>query len=84
MNTKAFRAALKRAGIENFRWHDLRHTWATWQRWAGTPISELKDMGAWKSAAMVERYAHANVSHLRQFADKINLRRGRVVRLKAV
>lgn len=57
-NTKAWQKALVRAGIENFRWHDLRHTWATWQRQAGTPTHELQRLGGWRTGAMVERYAH--------------------------
>ncbi len=57
-NNRTWRAALIRAGIENFRWHDLRHTWATWHRQSGTPTHELQRLGAWQSSAMVERYAH--------------------------
>lgn len=58
LNTRAWRDSLKHVGIEDFRWHDLRHTWATWHRQAGTPTHELQRLGAWKSADMVERYAH--------------------------
>jgi len=47
VNTKA----LQRAGIENFRWHDLRHTFATWHRQAGTPTHELQRLGGWKTPA---------------------------------
>ncbi len=39
-NTRAWRNALKRAGIKNFRWHDLRHVWATWHVMAGTTMAE--------------------------------------------
>ena len=71
-NTKAWRLALKRAGIENFRWHDLRHTWATWQRQAGTPTHELQRLGGWKTSAMVERYAHLAPDQLSHAASRLN------------
>jgi integrase len=58
VNTKAWRGALQRAGIEDFRWHDLRHTWASWLVQNGTPMYDLQEMGGWKSTEMVRRYAH--------------------------
>lgn len=71
-NTRAWRLALKRAGIENFRWHDLRHTWATWLRQAGIPTHELQRLGGWKTAAMVERYAHVAPENLAYAASRLN------------
>jgi integrase len=70
-NTRAWRTALERAGIENFRWHDLRHTWASWHRMHGTHTHELKQLGGWKSMAMVERYAHLAPDHLASAAAKL-------------
>jgi integrase len=70
-NTRAWRNALKRAGIKNFRWHDLRHVWATWHVMAGTTMAELQELGAWKSGAMVRRYAHFAPEQLRAAADKL-------------
>ena len=72
VNTKAWHAARKRAGIEDFRWHDLRHTWATWQRQAGTPTHELQRLGGWRTGAMVERYAHLAPDHLAHAADRLD------------
>lgn len=71
-NTKAWKAALLRANIEDFKWHDLRHTWATWQRQAGTPTHELQRLGGWKTAAMVERYAHVAPDNLAYAASRLN------------
>src|SRR6185437_3411542 len=56
VNTKAWRAALKRVGIEDFRWHDLRHTWTSWHVQAGTPLYVLQDLGSWECVAMVRKY----------------------------
>ncbi|MBI5917770.1 MAG: site-specific integrase [Nitrosomonadales bacterium] len=54
----AWTGALKRAGIEDFRWHDLRHTWASWLAQQGTPLNVLQELGGWESESMVRRYAH--------------------------
>ncbi len=44
-NTAAWRKALKRAEIDNFHWHDLRHTWASWHVQNGTSSQELQQLG---------------------------------------
>jgi integrase len=70
-NTLAWRKALTRAGIENFRWHDLRHTWASWLVQHGTSLYVLQEMGAWQSVEMVRRYAHLALAHLVQHAEVV-------------
>ncbi len=70
--TKAWRAALKKVGIENFRWHDLRHTWASWHVQNGTNLQELQLLGGWSSFDMVLRYAHLSSNHLRVAAERIS------------
>jgi integrase len=72
VNTKAWTAGLQRAGIEDFRWHDLRHTFATWHRQAGTPTHELQRLGGWKTGAMVERYAHIAPEALQGAANRLD------------
>ncbi len=66
--TAAWRKALNRADIDNFRWHDLRHTWASWHVQNGTPLHILKELGGWSSYDMVQRYAHLSPEHLAEFA----------------
>ena len=73
VNTRAWGNALKRAGIENFRWHDTRHTWATWHRQSGTPTHELQRLGGWRSSSMVERYAHLAPDHLAKAANRLDV-----------
>lgn len=70
VNTKAWRAALVRAGVSDFRWHDLRHTWASWHVEAGTPLHVLQELGGWESAGMVRRYAHLSTAHLTEYVDR--------------
>lgn len=61
----------QRAGVPGLRFHDLRHTWASWLAQAGVDPQHLKLLGGWSTLAMVERYSHLNVDHLRAAADCI-------------
>jgi len=72
-STKAWKSALARAGIERtFRWHDLRHTWASWHVQCGTSLKELMELGGWASYEMVLRYAHLAADQLRGVACRID------------
>lgn len=70
-STKAWKNALDRAGITNFRWHDLRHTWASWHVQCGTSLQELMELGGWSSFKMVLRYAHLRSDHLVHAAKRL-------------
>jgi len=54
----AFLKATKRAGLEGFRWHDLRHTGASWAVQNGVTLQQLMELGNWKSYRSVLIYAH--------------------------
>ena len=71
----AWLEAVKKAELVDFRFHDLRHTWASWHRQAGTSCDELKDLGGWKSRVMVDRYAKFGSEHLATAASRIESRR---------
>ena len=71
VSTKAWYAALERAGIDDFRWHDLRHTWASWHVQGGTPLFALQELGGWESPEMVRRYAHLAADHLAPWAERL-------------
>ena len=66
-NNTAWRSALSRAGITDFRWHDLRHTFASYHALNGTPLLTLKALGGWQSLSMVNRYAHLATEGTRQY-----------------
>lgn len=70
-NNHSWRKALQRAGIDNFRWHDLRHTWASWHVQAGTSLHVLRELGGWASMEMVLKYAHLGTDHLAEHAERI-------------
>ncbi len=72
VNGKAWKGALDRARIKEFRWHDLRHTWASWHVQAGTPLHVLQELGSWESVEMVRRYAHLSADHLASYVDRVS------------
>lgn len=72
-NTKAFQDAVTRAGIGPLRWHDFRHTWASWAIQEGATLHQVMQLGGWKSLTMVMRYGHLAPDHLAEAAGRVRL-----------
>lgn len=70
-SNRAWYEALRQAKLVGFRWHDLRHTWASWAVQGGVRIEELQQLGGWKTLQMVQRYSHLSTEHLAGVAAKV-------------
>ena len=69
---KAFKKALKKAGLpENFRIHDLRHTYASWLISRGVPVAIAKELLAHKDIKMTMRYSHLSPDHLKEATKRL-------------
>ncbi len=66
-------ATLRRAGIENFRFHNLRHTFASYLSMAGATQREIQDFLGHKSLAMTNRYSHLSPSHRQQAIRRLDV-----------
>lgn len=66
-----FESACERAGIENFRIHDMRHTCASWLVMAGVPLEVVRDLLGHSSVTVTERYAHLAPARIRSAVQQL-------------
>jgi integrase len=59
------------ANIPNFRFHDLRHTFASRLAMAGVDLYRVQRAGGWKTQVMVQRYAHLSPDHIRAAMERL-------------
>lgn len=68
---KLWLAGLKKAGISDFRWHDLRHTFATWLRQEGAPLEVVQRALGHKHITTTMRYAHVADRELQEALHRV-------------
>jgi integrase len=68
---RIFEAALKEAGIQNFRYHDLRHTFASRLVMAGVDLRTVQELMGHKTVAMTIRYSHLAPAHQRDAIERL-------------
>ena len=67
----AWLAAVRRSELTDFRFHELRHAWASWHRQVGISIDEPKNLGGWTSRRIVDRYAQYATENLAGATSRI-------------
>jgi integrase len=69
---EAWKFAVKRAGITNFRFHDLRHSAASYLAMGGASLAEIAEVLGHKTLQMTKRYTHLTESHTRGVVERMN------------
>ena len=69
---RAFKAALDRAKIEDFKFHDLRHTFASHVIMRGGSLKDVQELLGHKTMAMTLRYAHLSQEHKKKAVNLLN------------
>lgn len=72
----AWAAALKRSEIKDFRWHDLRHTAASYLTMAGVSSTQVAKILGHKTLQMTARYSHLSPEHIVEAGDLLSDRLG--------
>ncbi len=68
---KAFERALQEAEIDDFHWHDLRHTFASRLVMQGTDLRTVQELMGHRTILMTQRYSHLAPSHLQAAVDAL-------------
>ena len=71
VETKVWLRALQRSGVGDFRFHDLRHTAASYLAMEGATLLEIADVLGHESLQTTKRYAHLGVHHKRELTDRV-------------
>ena len=69
-----WRKALKEAEIENFKFHDLRHSAASYLAMSGPSLAEIAEVLGHKTLQMVKRYSHLSEQHTANVVSRMNER----------
>jgi integrase len=70
----AWKNALENTGIEDFRFHDLRHSAASYLAMNGATLAEIAEVLGHKTLQMVKRYAHLSEAHTSSVVASMNER----------
>ena len=68
----AWETAIRRARIDNFRFHDLRHSAASYLAMSGASLAEIAEVLGHKTLSMVKRYTHLSDTHTRSVVARMN------------
>ena len=68
----SWEAVVQEAGLEDFRFHDLRHTCGSWLVQSGVPLADVKEVLGHSTIRMTERYAHNAPENCRAAVDRLD------------